>query len=269
MGENKMGSEEMLSLFYVDGSRLFMTHFCPSGNQPRMQATISPDLKTISFDFLDATNLPNLQAGHMHHATYFFPTPITTARNGPGCRTAKTQPTGPKCNEKSRGGKISAEIILSSRPEQSEASVVEESRCSADPHFPSRPIMLSMTTLDLVDKLQCREPEQTHRHHSRRRHRQGSHFSSGQSHCSFAAQPSKWPNSIGAPTAISPTVSPFPPMASPCWRATSTPSCWARSVIRACLRTFMPRKFCSVCASKWIFMPTSVRCACWTLRCAH
>jgi hypothetical protein len=75
MGDDKMGPEEMLSLFYVDGSRLLMTHFCPSGNQPRMQATISPDLKTISFDFLDATNLPNLQAGHMHHATYIFSDP--------------------------------------------------------------------------------------------------------------------------------------------------------------------------------------------------
>jgi hypothetical protein len=72
MGDDKMGEEEMLSLFYVDGDRLLMTHFCPSGNQPRMQATISPDLKTISFDFLDATNLPSPQAGHMHHATYIF-----------------------------------------------------------------------------------------------------------------------------------------------------------------------------------------------------
>jgi hypothetical protein len=72
MGENKMGPEEMLSLFYVDGDRLLMTHFCPSGNQPRMQATISPDLKSISFDFLDITNLSNPQSGHMHHARYFF-----------------------------------------------------------------------------------------------------------------------------------------------------------------------------------------------------
>ena len=72
MGEDKMGSEDMLSLFYVDGDRLLMTHFCPSGNQPRMQATISPDLKSISFDFLDATNLPSPQTGHMHHALYMF-----------------------------------------------------------------------------------------------------------------------------------------------------------------------------------------------------
>lgn len=72
MGEDKMGPEEMLSLFYVEGDRLLMTHFCPSGNQPRMQATISHDLKTISFDFLDTTNLPNPQTGDMHHATYIF-----------------------------------------------------------------------------------------------------------------------------------------------------------------------------------------------------
>jgi hypothetical protein len=72
MGENKMGREDMLSLFYVDGDRLLMTHFCPSGNQPRMQATISADLKSISFDFLDITNLPNPQSGHMHHALYLF-----------------------------------------------------------------------------------------------------------------------------------------------------------------------------------------------------
>jgi hypothetical protein len=72
MGEDKMATEDMLSLFYVDGNRLLMTHFCPSGNQPRMQATLSPDLKTISFDFLDATNLPSPQAGHMHRAVYIF-----------------------------------------------------------------------------------------------------------------------------------------------------------------------------------------------------
>jgi hypothetical protein len=72
MAENKMGGEDMLSLFYVDRDRLLMTHFCPSGNQPRMEATISPDSNSISFDFLDATNLPNPRAGHMHHAVYLF-----------------------------------------------------------------------------------------------------------------------------------------------------------------------------------------------------
>jgi hypothetical protein len=73
MGENKMASEDMLSLFYVDGDRLLMTHFCPSGNQPRMRATFSSDLKTVAFDLFDVTGLPDSQKGHMSRAVYFFP----------------------------------------------------------------------------------------------------------------------------------------------------------------------------------------------------
>jgi hypothetical protein len=72
MAELQMGDEAMTSMFYVDGDQLLMTHFRPSNNQPRMKATISPDLKTVSFDFLDATNLPGPQAGHMHRAVYVF-----------------------------------------------------------------------------------------------------------------------------------------------------------------------------------------------------
>jgi hypothetical protein len=72
MGESHMIGDDMTSMFYVDGERLMMTHFCPSGNQPRMQATISPDLKTVSFEYLDATNLAGPQAGHMHKAVYLF-----------------------------------------------------------------------------------------------------------------------------------------------------------------------------------------------------
>jgi hypothetical protein len=72
MAESLMGDEAMTSMFYVDRDRLLMTHFCPSNNQPRMKATISPDGKTVSFDFLDATNLASPQAGHMHRAVYAF-----------------------------------------------------------------------------------------------------------------------------------------------------------------------------------------------------
>jgi hypothetical protein len=72
MSESHMIGDDMTSMFYVDGGRLMMTHFCPSGNQPRMRATISPDLKTVVFEFMDATNLPGPQAGHMHRAVYIF-----------------------------------------------------------------------------------------------------------------------------------------------------------------------------------------------------
>jgi len=72
MADIKMGDEAMTSMFYVDGDRLLMTHFCPSNNQPRMKATISPDAKTVTFDFVDATNLASPQAGHMHKVVYVF-----------------------------------------------------------------------------------------------------------------------------------------------------------------------------------------------------
>jgi hypothetical protein len=72
MADIKMGDESMTSLYYVDGQRLMMTHFCPSNNQPRMQATISSEGKIVTFDFLDATNLASPSAGHMHKAVYSF-----------------------------------------------------------------------------------------------------------------------------------------------------------------------------------------------------
>jgi hypothetical protein len=60
--------ETMISMINFDGpNRLLLTHYCTVGNQPRMQASASPDGKTITFNFLDATNLDNPQSGHMDH----------------------------------------------------------------------------------------------------------------------------------------------------------------------------------------------------------
>ncbi|HXY77188.1 MAG TPA: hypothetical protein VEH47_00120 [Candidatus Acidoferrales bacterium] len=60
------GPEDMISMFHLDGpNRLLMTHYCGVGNQPRMQASLSPDGKTITFNFVDATNLATPDAGHM------------------------------------------------------------------------------------------------------------------------------------------------------------------------------------------------------------
>jgi hypothetical protein len=71
--------EPMTSMFYMDGGTLMMTHFCPSKNQPRMKATISPDGSTITFDFVDATNLATAETGHMHRAVYILMSPDTLA----------------------------------------------------------------------------------------------------------------------------------------------------------------------------------------------
>jgi len=65
--------ETMLTLFHMDGDRLMLTHYCAAKNQPRLLATnISPDGNTIEFTFLDATNLPSRDKGHMDKAVFHF-----------------------------------------------------------------------------------------------------------------------------------------------------------------------------------------------------
>ena len=68
-----MGAEDMISMFHVDNDRVLMTHYCAAGNQPRMQASMSPDGKTITFTFVDATNLAGPKAGHMEHLVITMP----------------------------------------------------------------------------------------------------------------------------------------------------------------------------------------------------
>lgn len=65
------GPENMISMFHLDGpNRLMLTHYCGAGNQPRFTASASPDGKTITFDYLDATNLATPDAGHMQRVVF-------------------------------------------------------------------------------------------------------------------------------------------------------------------------------------------------------
>jgi hypothetical protein len=63
---------EMITLYYLDGDQLKMTHYCMAGNQPTMHGLYAPDTKTLTFEFESATNLKSPNDGHMHHAVYTF-----------------------------------------------------------------------------------------------------------------------------------------------------------------------------------------------------
>jgi len=71
---DKMGPDNaMLTVYYLDGNRLLLQHYCMAKNQPRMQAeSFSPSTGELRFAFLDATGLASSDAGHMHSATFRF-----------------------------------------------------------------------------------------------------------------------------------------------------------------------------------------------------
>ncbi len=63
---------EMITLYYLDGDQLKLSHYCMAGNQPTMSATYDASTKTMKFDFVSATNLKSPNDGHMHNAVYTF-----------------------------------------------------------------------------------------------------------------------------------------------------------------------------------------------------
>jgi len=62
--------DQPITMLYIDGDRLLLTHYCDAGNRPRMAATMTPDGKTVDFHFLDVANFNSKQVGYMQHAVF-------------------------------------------------------------------------------------------------------------------------------------------------------------------------------------------------------
>ena len=63
----------MITMYHPDGSRVMMTHYCSAHNQPRMRAeAAAADPKSLTFDFVDATNLSSPSDGHMERLVVSF-----------------------------------------------------------------------------------------------------------------------------------------------------------------------------------------------------
>ena len=62
-------SEEMVSMYTVDGPDLVMTHYCVLGNQPRLKADPKSKAGEIRFEFDGGSNLDPSKDRHMHSVT--------------------------------------------------------------------------------------------------------------------------------------------------------------------------------------------------------
>ena len=56
-----------VTMLYVDGDQLTLVHYCDAGNRPRMTGKMSPDGKTVEFEFADISGSTEY---HMHHAVF-------------------------------------------------------------------------------------------------------------------------------------------------------------------------------------------------------
>jgi hypothetical protein len=66
--DNPVKNDHPVTMMYLDGANLLLTHYCDAGNRPRMTATISPDGKQVDFDFIDVSGPTTY--GHMQHARF-------------------------------------------------------------------------------------------------------------------------------------------------------------------------------------------------------
>jgi hypothetical protein len=69
----KKGEGTMVTVYHLNGNNLMMTHYCSANNQPRMKAQpAAGEINSLTFSYLDATNLAPPDSGHMHGLVITF-----------------------------------------------------------------------------------------------------------------------------------------------------------------------------------------------------
>ena len=65
-------SEAMITMYHPDGGELLATHYCASGNQPRLRLRSAGDPGMLDFAFVDATNVADSSGEVMQRLVVTF-----------------------------------------------------------------------------------------------------------------------------------------------------------------------------------------------------
>lgn len=63
-----MAKTNKITMIYLEGDRLFLTHYGGEGNRPRFEGKLSPDGKSVEFSFLDVAG--GTQRGLLKHMMF-------------------------------------------------------------------------------------------------------------------------------------------------------------------------------------------------------
>ena len=59
-----------ITMLYLDGEKLNLTHYCDAGNRPHMLGGASADGKRVEFELVDISG--SLKYGHMRHSAFTY-----------------------------------------------------------------------------------------------------------------------------------------------------------------------------------------------------
>lgn len=85
---------EMISMYYDQGGKLAMTHYCMMGNRPGMTLN-SSDAKSIKFDFDKTCGINPTKESHMHALTITFDDADTITSSCKAIMDGKEMPEHP------------------------------------------------------------------------------------------------------------------------------------------------------------------------------
>lgn len=65
-------TSEMMTMYYLDGGNLMLTHYCAMGNQPTMIEMPTDSQRVVIFEFYRGTNMDPATSSYMHDAKFEF-----------------------------------------------------------------------------------------------------------------------------------------------------------------------------------------------------